>query len=267
MESGISQIKDYIGKDFAKVPYLYSNLFSLKGANSNNELSISTLIEKMGGGKIGAVFLLYHTCLHFYTRQEVYNGQKLKEILSQNRVDVVMLPGNQKQLLAQFPTTTWRHVADYIVRHKKAMLLPDYSTFMISTEEEIRDVAKLMMTDRLYSDIYTQNELELQLKERWRMGFGKIFTYKAEGKIVGSIAITGENDKFVFNGCLIVSQRYRRRGIADVLVKACVSYAYERNKFVLCFLGVENEATLALHKKCDSPEIIGKIIKCQRIKG
>lgn len=73
MDSTIIEIKSYIGEDYKKVPYLYSNLAAIDRNNPN----IKIWIEKNSMGDIIAIFLLYHTCLHFYSREEKYVGDKL----------------------------------------------------------------------------------------------------------------------------------------------------------------------------------------------
>lgn len=251
-------LKDYIGEDYGKVPYLYSNLFAKENPN------IQSWIEKDEVGNIKAVFLLYHTCLHLFSRQNRYEGTLLSEILRRNPIDVVMVPGNNEELLAMFPSGKWDHVTDYIERHEKKSLIPDYEDYLLTSEEEIAEVAYLLMQESLYSVSYSVDSLQAQLMERWNAGYGKIFGYKKDGRIVGCLAVTGENDSFIFYGCLMVEKGYRRQGIADFLVKCCVSYACEKNKHCLCFIGVDNKASLAMHEQCNSPTVIGKIIKCYK---
>lgn len=258
MDSTIIEIKSYIGEDYKKVPYLYSNLAAIDRNNPN----IKIWIEKNSMGDIIAIFLLYHTCLHFYSREEKYVGDKLQEILSLYPVDVVMIPDNQIHMLNYFQSSSWHHVTDYIVQHERIMTDVDYAVYLVSSEDEIHDIAELLMKDPLYFESYSEGSLEYQLKERWRKGFGKIFRWQSNGRTVGCLAVTGENYRFIFYGCLMVDPAFRRQGIADRLVKACVSYGCDINKDCLCFIGIENEASLAMHKSCDNPAIVGRITKC-----
>lgn len=260
MKDLISQIKDYIGIDYGKVPYLYSNLSVYSPENP----SVKAWIEKDKVGEIIAVFLLYHTSLHFYCRQERYIGSMLCELMSQYAINTVMLPHDKVELLSCFPSSDWNYDTDYILLLQNELSNPNYSSLLVKSEDEISDIVRLLMQDPLYSNSYTIDQLESQLKERWRAGYGKIFRYRESGKVVGCIAITGESDRFIFTGCLMVDPAHRREGVANELVKACNSYSYTINKDRLCFVGVENKASMKLHEKYAKPTVVGKIIKCHR---
>ncbi len=250
--------KDYIGADYAKVPYLFSNLFVFGDNNPN----IKLWIEKDKDSNIIAVILLYHTCLHFYSKEPSYGGTRLQEVLNSNHIDMIMFPETQSHMIKYFPTGDWDIITDYIMRHERAILLPDFSLYMVTSESEIQEVAKLMMTESMYSDVYTMDNLISQLTKRWKDGFGKLFCYRIDNKLVGSMAITSENEYFRTSGCLIVDKNYRRMGIGETLVKAVASYSYDTLKDCLCFIGTDNHASYIMHEKCENITKIGKIIKC-----
>lgn len=257
-DCAIARVKSYIAEDCEKVPYLYSNLASLESGDKNIRLWIETDRDD----NITAVFLLYHTCLHFFSHQEKYAGEKLQQILARHRVDVMMIPDSQSHMLEYFPASHWRHVTDYIVRHGRKKTYPDYASCLVTSEDEIHDIAALLMEDPLYSESYAEDALDCQLSERWHQGYGKIFRWRENNRTAGCLAVTGENDRFLFYGCLMVAPEFRRKGIAANLVRACVSYACDLNKDCLCFIGIDNIASLAMHKRCDNPVVVGKIIKC-----
>ena len=256
----ILEAKDYIGTDYEKVPYLYSTLDSLADNNPN----IKLWIERDKTGQIISVSLLYHTCLHFYSHQDIYSGTLFREIIANNRVDVIMLQATRTDLLKQFNHEQWDFVTDYIIRHETRMFNPNFQSYEVQDASEIPEIADLLLSEPIYAEIYTRPQLTEQLYDRWKSGFGKIFRMRIDNQTAGCVAVTGENDRFIFDGCLAVGASYRRKGIAEILMKAVISYACSKGKNCLCFIGVENHASLAMHKKFEQPAIIGKITKCIR---
>jgi len=257
----IGRLKNYIGENYEKVPYLYSNLYGLKKDNPDIHLWIEEIDDN-----IISICLLYHTCLHFYSHQTHYAGKLLWNILENNDIDVVMLPGEQSELLKKFPSDKWGFVTDYIIKHNNTNINTDFSSFEVKSSNDITGVAQLLLSDPLYSNIYDFESLTNQLTERYNAGFGKIFRVETANKVIGCVAITGENDRFIFNGCLMVDSDYRRMGIAEDLMKAVISYSHYIRKDCLCFIGIENVASISMHKKFENPIIIGTVTKCIRKK-
>jgi len=255
----IYRAKKYIGENYEKVPYLYSNLFGLENGNPNIHLWLEEI-----DGNIISICLLYHTCLHFYTHQTKYTGKLLWEVLDNNDIEIVMLSGEQNDVLNKLSSDKWDFVTDYIVKHNKPNLNTDYSSLEVKSSDDIIGVTQLLLSDPLYSNIYDFESLKSQLTERYNVGFGKIFRIKDTNRINGCVAITGENDKFIFNGCLMVDSNHRRKGIAEELMKAVISYSHYIHKDCLCFIGIENTVSLSMHKKFEDPVIIGTITKCIR---
>lgn len=249
---------NYVGDSYCTVPYLYSNLSTFDGKDPN----IHFWIDHDENNDITCVCLLYHTCLHVFSRKSDYNGRLFKEILRNEDIDIVMIPENNQNLIDEFPENTWHFITDFIFKHPNDSVDSTYKNLLLKNEVEIREVSKLLMSDPLYSDIYTYSQLYNQLKDRWDAGFGKIFIIKRDNKIVGCTAITGESDKFLFNGCVMVAQEYRRRGLMKQLIEAVKSYGNEKGKDCLYFVGVENSSSLSAHSKYEQPVKIGKIIKC-----
>jgi len=253
---------DYIGDAYCTVPYLYSNLIS----SNDNDPNIHIWIEYDENKEILCVCLLYHTCLHFFSRKSNYDGVLFWELLEANRVTIVMIPENNQNLLVNFSDYKWHFVTDFIFKHPKDATNSIYKELELNNEDEIIDVARLLISDPLYSDIYSLHQLTNQLTERWKAGFGKIFRIKKDGKIVGCAAITGECDRFLFNGCVMVASKYRRQGLFKLLIDAIKSYSNETGKECLYFVGIENSSSLAAHSKYERPIELGKIIKCISIK-
>lgn len=95
--SDILQAKDYIARDYVKVPYLYTNLYKYGTGNENVEVWVHR-----GNGQIFGVYLRYFTCLHFYTKQDDYPASLFAAFVERNDPDVVMADDKYGEVIRPF---------------------------------------------------------------------------------------------------------------------------------------------------------------------
>ena len=65
--ASFSNLLDYIGSDSIKVPYLYSNLMLYSDITPFIKVWVDYCEDEIIG-----IYLLYHTCLHFYSKTADY---------------------------------------------------------------------------------------------------------------------------------------------------------------------------------------------------
>lgn len=253
----IQQVKDYIGSDYVKVPYLYTNLYKYGVGNANVDVWIDKVFDGING-----VYLRYFTCLHFFTKDSNYSNNRFVEFVQNNNFDVIMLEdsfGEQVHSILQSYILTREYTFKYDLNNSE---YSNQAEFAI--KEDFEEIAELLIQDQIYKDIYTKDTLYIQLLERYNAGYGKCCIIRRDEKIVASLTINGENDKFAIVGSLIVHPEYRKRGFGGIVLKYLCKYVGDKGVECLAFLAEDNTATLELHKKINAYPI-GMIYKYRKL--
>lgn len=242
----ITQIKKYIGENYTLSPYLYNNLEAYGLTNNNVEVWIDI------NNKIYAIYLRYFTTLHIFSQES-----NLDEIV-QNCIDgqlgfipsVIMVGTNNTDNLDKLSSVKYKLDKEWIYeKHTKHEILSPYSV-SIAKRTELMDIAKLMMSSKLYQEIYKSTiELEEQLAERFDAGYGECFVIKINGAIVASCSINANNLKFAIIGGIIVKDEYRRKGLGSAVSNyAWNSILAKNEKKVIDLVSVHNKASVQLHE-------------------
>ncbi|MGB4205609.1 MAG: GNAT family N-acetyltransferase [Bacteroidales bacterium] len=256
-EEEIRAVKDYLGSDYLKVPYLYTNLYKYGVGNDNVDVWIDKTSERING-----VYLRYFTCLHFFTREDNYSKNSFIEFVKDNNFEVIMLEetfGEKIQSFLQSYTLTREYTIKYDIENS------EYSDIVCYAErEEIEEIAELLMNDQIYQEIYTKESLYNQLLERFDAGYGKCSIIKKDGKIVANASINGENDRFAFIGSNIVHPEFRRMGFGTKVLNHLLKYVQSKELECLCYIVDNNFASLELHKNMNALPV-GMIYKFRKL--
>jgi N-acetylglutamate synthase-like GNAT family acetyltransferase len=241
-EEEIRQVKDYLGSDYLKVPYLYTNLYKYGIGNENVEVW-----AEIKDNQINGVYLRYFTCLHFYTKDVNYSQYSFLKFVEQNNPKVIMVEdtfGERIKPLLNAYLLSREYTFQYGLGKSEYSNLAGYAD-----REDIEEIAELLMIDRIYQEMYTKEALLNQLLERFDAGYGKCCIIRKDGRIVANFSINGENNKFIFLGSLIVHPEYRNMGFGAIVLKYLCKYAQDKRIDCLAFVAEDNVASLELHKK------------------
>lgn len=253
----IQQVNDYVGIDFIKVPYLYTNLYKYGVGNANVNVWFDQIDNQIKG-----VYLRYFTCLHFYTKDNDYPLRVFLEFVEQLNPEVIMVEDTFGKRIQPF-LYSYFLTREYTVRFD--LNIAEYSDFAkFACREDLEEIAELLMLEKIYQEIYTKETLYDQLTERFDAGYGKCCIIKKDKKIVANYSVNGENDKFVFLGSLIVHPNYRHMGFGGIVLKHLCKYASDKRLECLCFIAEDNVASLELHKKINALPI-GMIYKFRKL--
>ncbi|MGI6757907.1 MAG: GNAT family N-acetyltransferase [Bacteroidaceae bacterium] len=256
-EEDLLRVKVYLGSDYLKVPYLYTNLYKYGTGNTNVEVWFDINEEQMRG-----IYLRYFNCLHFYTKETNYSQKSFLEFTGQINPEVIMTEAAFGGRIRPF-TKSYSLTREYSIRCDPDRA--EYSNLAgYAVRQDIEEIAELIMMDRIYQEIYTEESLYNQLIERFDAGYGKCCIIRRDGKIVANYSINGENDKFIFLGSLIVHPDYRNMGFGSILLKHLCKYAQEKDLECLCFIAENNVKSLELHKKNNALPV-GMIYKFRKI--
>lgn len=256
-EEEIRAVKDYLGSDYLKVPYLYTNLYKYGVGNDNVDVWVDIKSEQIKG-----VYLRYFTTLHFYTKANNYNKQEFLGFIRQLNPNVIMVEDNLGKEIHPM-LMSYKLIREYTIKYDlSASKCSDLVSF--AEREEIEEVAELLMKDQIYQEIYTKAILYNQLLERFDAGYGKCSIIKKEGKIVANASINGENDRFAFIGSIIVHPEYRRLGLGAKVVNHLIKYVQNKDLECLCYIVDNNYASLEMHKNMNALPV-GMIYKFRKL--
>lgn len=241
-EEDIQQVKNYLGGDYLKVPYLYTNLYKYGTGNANVEVWTDFTDSQING-----VYLRYFTCLHFYTKDSNYPHNSFLEFVEQNNPNVIMLEDTFGECIRPF-LKLYLLSREYTFQYDLGK--SEYSNLAgYADRKDIEEISELLMIDSIYQEMYTKEALLNQLLERFDAGYGKCCIIRRDGRIVANFSINGENDKFIFLGSLIVHPEYRNMGFGAIVLKYLCKYAQDKRIDCLAFVAEDNVASLELHKK------------------
>lgn len=241
--SKLPEISAYVGDDAWKVPYLYANLQKYGIGNKDIHLYIDNINDSTR-----AVYLKYYDCLHFFTQKTDYPIKDFLSMVDNLNPKVIMLQDNFGARITPNLTEKYISRSEYIVK-----LIPqDGGKFAddvtLADENDIKEITDLLMTDPVYKDVYTWDELNNQLMERNNDGYGKCYIIRRDNKIVTAYIINGESDKFYILGGLITHPNYRKKGLGQRILGHVLKLLNE-TKVCIGFLLTDNVATIELHKK------------------
>ena len=242
-ENELPEIHQLVDNNCLQVPYLYANLH--KYGIGNNDIKLWT--DRIDGALHG-VYLKYYNCLHFFTDLSDYPINSFIQMVDRCKPKVIMLQDDFGLKAESSLSEHYLAKPEFLVKlipHNGGQYVEDVS---VANENDIDEITDLLMTDTVYSDVYTWDELNNQLLERHREGFGKCFIIRRDNKIVTAYVINGECDRFYILGGLITHPDYRRQGLGQIILGHVLKELNEK-KMCIDFLLTDNIATIELHKK------------------
>ena len=240
----VASILEYIGEDYAAIPYLYVNLKRYGVSNSHVKVWADLHEDKVCG-----VYLLYYDTLHFYTKDTQYPESVFEDMLERLNPKVVFTPGYYGDSLEGIMPETYRAEKYYVVDLNVSRPLSSVSGVEIAGKETLEDIAELMLTDPEYKTVYDKDMLKTQLLSRYQDGFSRYFVVRRDERVVAAYSTYGESDKLYILSGLVVHPDYRRCGLGTQIMNfAHRAVAEDGVKGISC-LRCSNVATIEIHKK------------------
>lgn len=248
-------IIDYIGESYSDVPYLYTNLVQYEVENKNSNVHVWLDINGSTEATIQGVYLRYFNCLHFFTRLTDYPTQRLLHSIESTAPSVIMLDKYIGESIANKISHSYLFTKEITYYHPcnsiTEMIFHNDFQVEFAKREDILEIVRLLLIEKLFQSVYTFDELTSQLSERFDDGYGRLFLIRdrnADNKVVAAAGINGENDKFIFHGSLVTHPGYRKRGFAKQLLSAIISHAANRGKPDMAFITSDNVVSQRLHE-------------------
>lgn len=242
--SYIPEVLEYIGEGRYQCFYLYMDLLEYGAHGPDVGLWLCGDEEEIKG-----VAYRYFDTLHLYSR-DIFPAHDALGLVDELRPKCVT--GSQANIDRIYGRTKDYYVCElsHIITTRRYMEGKCELAVREAGEEDIPEVAALMMKEPIYSSVYTYESLCRQLTDRMRTGFGRLFVMRDEtGRLAAANATSAETrDMAVISG-LVTDPELRGRGLGRAITASTWNLVRREGKRGLAFLGAENESTVALHKK------------------
>ena len=237
------RILEYIGDQYLRVPFFHMNLKQYGTTNKN-----VLVWADLENGQLCGAYLRYYDCLHFFTRECNYPVEKMLGMMDAEKPRVVMVLGQIGDLLEPHLKNVYGLERMYAVDLNGVPCDGIHSNAELADEEDLQQIANLMMSDPEYENTYDRIVLYNQLRARFADHFSRFFVIRKDGNIAAMYSTYGETEEMALLSGLLVHPRYRRQGLAsDIIRYACEMLRNEKKKCV-DFVNTQNTPSLELHK-------------------
>ena len=252
--ASFSNLLDYIGSDSIKVPYLYSNLMLYSDITPFIKVWVDYCEDEIIG-----IYLLYHTCLHFYSKTADYPTDAVLSMIEEVKPSVMIFEEKMGQRLVNLLPERYKLDLGYIAGMQNSPSC--YSNIVENANrEDLEEVVRLLLVEDIYQKVYTYNTLKQLMIERYDAGYGSVFCVKENNRVVAAVCVSAANKDFIFEGGLIVHESQRGKGLAQLMLKHLWQWAKDEGKFCLCYIESDNIASYKMHEKLGA-EFLSKIYK------
>lgn len=206
-------IIEYIGMDYYKCLYLYLDYKQYGIINDN----INIYIQKQNNNIIG-LLLNYSTSLHLFSKDLNCNYKEIADFIKEKKYKAIF---GEKEIISNIEELLH---CEYYSEYGNVWEINeingiDTSEVEIAKENDFKEIARLIMTDKDMASSYEYNDLVRQLKERYLQKFGRNYVIRDNSKIVSHISTNAEIDNVAIVALIIVDSNYRRRGLATKMLK------------------------------------------------
>ena len=243
--SDIQRALDYIGDDRLLCFYLYMDVLECGIEDEGLGLWISETDEE-----IQAVMYQYYDCLHLFGRGEC----PVKDVLAvMDEIDpkvIVSSEANIGALKKELDESKYIYELNHIITTDVLMKENPDIEIKAATQEDVPEIAAMMMKDKIYNEVYTYEKLSGDLSRRLASGFGRLWIIRDEnGRLVCADATNAETDDLAVIGGLVTDPEMRGRGLGQAMTGSVWNTVLREGKRGLAFLLDDNEKTINLHKK------------------
>lgn len=252
-DSDIKKVINYIGEDRTLCFYMYMDIIECGTEDEGLGLWISE-----NNDNIDMVCYIYFDCLHVFSRQGCVVSEVIKLI---NDIDPKVIVGNENdisEIEKELKENRYTYELNHIITADIIMHSEVNVDVQLAKEDDIPEIATLMMKDHIYYSVYSYDKLCDDLRRRFREGFGRLFVVRdSDNRIIATNATNAETDDLAVIGGLVTDPDMRGRGLGRSITASTWNLIRREGKQGLAFLLSDNINTINLHKKMGF-EFIGK---------
>ena len=246
-----AKIISYIGKDYSRCLYLYMNY--MKYGIESDTISVYLQEDKEG---IQAIYLVYYSCIHVFSRQKMFSLQELNSFLNERTFSMIYCEkatalyiwNGLKKEKRDCSSITYGWVAQVTT------LIPRESRDVHPAQkEDFRQIVEMIYADEDIGRSYDIESLAAQLQERNQEGYTRNLVVKDGATVVAHACTNAEINGLAVVAELVVNDNYRRHGYGSEIWASLCNDLLNEKKEVFSFY--YSEASRALHCKLGFQEV------------
>ena len=130
-----------------------------------------------------------------------------------------------------------------------------------ATEEDIPEIADLLLTDEEFGASYTKKELEDQMTGRLKTGMGTSYVIREDGKIVTTLSIVAQTEGFRVASLTMVDKDYRHTMYGTLVDSFLINELGKDGKRLFAFMTDERRIKMFIIMGNKLAAEYGKLIK------
>lgn len=205
VESDIDRIIAFLKEHLDQCVYLYIDISKYRLTNPN----MVVWLDEDEAGEVKTVVMKYHTSITFFSLDpEHMDG--IAALIDEVKPNSVSSTRLLIEKIMTMHSMRYQVSFGYVVRFTTYPDMGGSDMVEMATEDDMREIAELILSDEGIGSYYEMDDFENQLKERLRTGMGRNFIIRKDGKIIAHCAIYAELDDIAVGGGLIVHPDYRK---------------------------------------------------------
>lgn len=237
-------INEYIGNEFYRCLYLFMNLHRY-GADSD---TIDVFIQKQEG-ELRAVYLLYYSCIHVYSRDNNFSLEEFNSFISAREFTMIYCEKSTAEYIwSGLPEVLKQRASlsfGFVAQIEKVDKEDKHQTIR-AEEPDFRQIVSLIYDDEDIGRSYDLDDLSKQLKERAEEGYTRNYVIRDGQTVVAHACTNAEMEWLAVVAELVVNKAYRQQGYATDIWRAICSTLLSEGKKVFSFY--YSEESRSLHK-------------------
>lgn len=246
-----AEIITYIGNDYPYCLYLYLDLIQY-GFDSQ----VVNVYTQRIDGSIAAVLLKYYSCVHVFSKNNVFDAYEIARFIEKTDVTVVYTTvETAKRLYTVLSDELQRKsviTEGWVSRINNVDKAPE-GFARLAEKKDFIQIAELIYGDKEIGKLYKFDELSRQLIERNQEGYARNYVIKDNDTVVAHACTNAEIGNIAIVAELLVRKEYRRKGYASEIWRDICNQLLSEGKEVYSFYFSDESRNL--HKKIGFSEI------------
>lgn len=206
------------------------------------------------------ILMKYYDSIQIFSANPDWNPQETIDMLKKHSVITIC---GRKDLIEKIEPIMHEYNAAYgiVVKDDTYREFKQFEKVREATIEDVEEIVRLMYTDKDYSDNYTMEGLEQQLRERIEDDKGRSYVICEDNKIVAHTAVYAECEDIAIEGGLIVDDYYKKKMYGMIIHEYIKKVLIEEGKAVYGFRIMDN---MQKYAKLGNMKIVGYYGKMSR---
>lgn len=244
-DSTIPEVLEYVGEE-GKLQcfYLYADLLECGTREPNFGLWICK-----DGTEVSGVAYRYYDTLHLYGRH-VFPMEDALTLIGELNPKCITGPQKSLDQLHERMGDGYKYELSHIITADHFLKCSPNLNVTLAGEEDIPQIAAMMMDDPIFNPVYTYKRLCQQMLDRMKTGLGRLLVLRDKsGHVLASSEINVETDELVIIGAGIANREVRGLGLGIALIAHTWNLVLGEGKRGLSFVSTENTSAVAMYRK------------------